>query len=440
MCRMPTYRVAAVSRFGSRWFSKEVETPALVPGPPRGLKVRLDSTHTADQKDAVFSLEWKPPEDWPPDNLRFDLLSKVDCPALIDEVYIYRDDSFKVDLTNETIFVVTGRIPLHAIGCTITFLVGSKPICKEEARVKAASIASTTINFECSELPNYKGDLCKFPPVGNIQSVQGGGVYPSPVRNVTLMVLPVPGDQKLLARVFWLPPERLGSAGYVDKYHLFWGIVELGELDFMATFKKDIASTVVPGNRLEDELLLNISSFQPYETLGVVIQAAGPNQTVMHSFSSIHKSVNSIPPNYDFSPEDVIANSSTVYVIQTTDRSLGEPKVKVDVFWLRPELSLGLDIASYQVTLRPSQIDRRSIDENVWMGPDRKNITKPRHFETTKEYLSITDLQPRSTYILRIDVLCNTADSFFSHDPYYDDDNHTTIYDRNVTFGDDWLG
>ncbi|GFR95907.1 transposase [Elysia marginata] len=351
-----------------------------IPGPPRNLTVRLNLKELkTDALEANFHLEWRPPKDWPQDSLQFDLMSEMVCPPLVDKVYIYRDKSIiKIDLEQETVYVVFGRIPLYAIGCTITFLVGSKPKCVPETRVKSVSVATTTLTFECSALPGYKGKYCNAPPLGIGNSVQGQGVYPSPVRNVTLMVMPVPGN-KLLARVFWLPPERLGSAGYVDAYYLFWGVVELYASELFPTFKSDLASTKVPGDQLTGELLLNISSFEPYETLGVVIQAAGPNQTVVHAFSNIHKSVNTISASYDFSPEDIIANDSTVYVIQTKNRDQDSTKVNVDVFWRRPELYLGLDVSGYQVTLQPQQIT--SDPEGLELLAE--NMTSTRHFNTT---------------------------------------------------------
>lgn len=377
LCTRPIFRVAAVSRFGSRWFSKEVETPEKIPGPPRNLTFRL-SPEVSDS-EAKFHLEWRSPWGWPQDLLQFDLMSKMDCPHYLDKVYIYRDKSavridLNIDHVPETVYVISGRIPLRAVGCRITFLVGAKPKCVRETLVKSSSVATTSFLFECSALSG-----CKAPPVETPDSVQGKGVYPSPVRNVTLVVMPVP-DHRLLARVFWLPPERPGSGGYVEVYHLFWGLVDIGlESDLDATFKDELARTTVPGDQLTSELLLNVSSFEPYETLGVIIIGAGPNQTVTPGFSNIHRSVNSFPQSYDFSPDDLMANDSTVYVIQTNSGNPDGSKVKVDVFWQRPELFLGLDMSSYQVTLKPEYIAVTQEGKDGY-----ENMTNTRHFYTTK--------------------------------------------------------
>ncbi|GFO03895.1 hypothetical protein PoB_003040000 [Plakobranchus ocellatus] len=352
----------------------------LVPGPPRNLSVRLTYRPTPrepDEDEAFFTLEWRPPQYWPLDGLQFDVMSEVDCPSRRnDQVYIFRDTTvMEIDIRQgERVYVVNGRIPVYAMGCKIIFLVGSKPKCSEEAKIRASSVTTTSITLACNNLPNYTGPYCNAPPVQV-------PVFPSPVRNVTLMVIPEP-DNRLLARVFWLPPKRTGSAGYIDAYYLFWGVVSLRETKLIAGFKTDLASTKVPGTQLSAELLLNISGFEPFETLGVVIQAAGPNQTVEKAFSTIHQSVNLVPSYYDLTPEHVVANNSTVYVIQTNHRDPQISKVKIDVFWRRPSLSLGLDVSSYHVTLQPQYIDDNYLSEKPGSEEDIDQMTKTRDFQT----------------------------------------------------------
>ncbi|KAL8614868.1 hypothetical protein ACOMHN_059207 [Nucella lapillus] len=57
VCSRPTYRVAAVSRYGSYWFSEQITTPDMSPDPPGNLHVKTIE-HNPDISSFSITLSW----------------------------------------------------------------------------------------------------------------------------------------------------------------------------------------------------------------------------------------------------------------------------------------------------------------------------------------------------------------------------------------------
>ncbi|CAG5133024.1 unnamed protein product, partial [Candidula unifasciata] len=325
ICWTPEIRVAAVSQFGSRWFSDVVDIPDLIPGPPQDMNLTSLNFDPAIEAEFIFyTLEWRPPDGWSSLDLelehKFDYLTEcVQTPDLIPlSLFVDKFQRFPSQAPSNSAaqgaFRLTGRIPTDAIGCNITFSIRAISRCSDAA---VGAEGRHSLNLSCDKVPGYRGKSCGPSSV----------VFPGPVNDARFVI--VPDAEGLLGLVSWRPPDSMGSFNNLDSYHVFWGIMDLMNSDPIAQLTDLLGHAAVPGTKLEADLNLNVTWLHPEETVGVMITAAGQGQVIDLPFSDIYVPANGITSTTQ--PGTIIADDDIIIVLErVTDQSCC-----ADIFWRR---------------------------------------------------------------------------------------------------------
>ncbi|BFZ06874.1 hypothetical protein BsWGS_09913 [Bradybaena similaris] len=140
ICWIPQIRVAAVSRSGSRWFSDLATVPDLIPGPPKDINLtQLNYDPDINREFIYYTLEWHPPDGWSARDLnvehRFQYTTECDRKPFLIGMQLFVDTWRQFHVKTPTAsatqgaFCVTGRIPVDAVGCNITFSIQAVSRC-----------------------------------------------------------------------------------------------------------------------------------------------------------------------------------------------------------------------------------------------------------------------------------------------------------------------
>ncbi|KAH9495055.1 hypothetical protein Btru_018715 [Bulinus truncatus] len=246
-CYSPDIRVAAVSSAGMSGFSASVRTKVSQPGQPRNIEVtRLDyrPSSSYDSETVHYTLQWRPDTGWSVQDVQYQVTVEAECPdGLLDQVYVINDSTQH----NEESFFLNGQIPTYAFGCKFTFKIILTRACDQKVH---RDITEYNFTLNCKDVENYTGDNCNEKPV----------VDPGPVREVKVTEVQLSSGD-VLVMVSWLPPENLGSAGYVSSYHVVWGLVNtspgpsLTDFLFQMDFVKVLGNMTLPGVSSPRDLL-----------------------------------------------------------------------------------------------------------------------------------------------------------------------------------------
>ncbi|KAK7104273.1 hypothetical protein V1264_019023 [Littorina saxatilis] len=263
VCSNPTYRVAAVSRYGSHWFSDEITSSDLTPGAPEMLGVTNQIYDASLPESFVFTITWKNPEGWElPDlkpNKPFGWHFYIKCPPALYAVKPIEDKHSYSNNGN----TLTFHIGVFAVGCKIIVAVNATSKCGDDL---SSDRAYHTIDLACQSVKDiYHGEYCTpppFDPPGNVQDVK---------------IYIVPGMHGARAHVTWAPPTNLGSAGIVGYYTVFYGFVD--EV-WGFGFKDNIYFNVtVPQEKRQIDVPV-LQPNNPNSKFGILVMAGAAGQTI----------------------------------------------------------------------------------------------------------------------------------------------------------------
>nr|KAI8741439.1 ephrin type-A receptor 3-like [Biomphalaria glabrata] len=365
-CFSPDLRVAAVSSAGIAGFSKPAKTIVSPPGQPRNISLTiLDQDQTSlDNETILYTLMWRPDLGWSGDELKYEV--KVDTKCMnkhLDQFYIINDNiEVAKDQTKEDLFVQTGRMFTYAIGCTFNFQLNLTHVCDQEINSDAAQFSYT---LGCQDVHSYyTGEHCLPPPI----------VEPGPVRKVKVNALPLTDSQ--LVVVTWLPPENLGSAGYVSAYHVVWGLIRItpvgNSLDaFAQMYIADVlGNRTVPGTEFGTDIHVNKSDMPPNTDIGITVRAIGPNQVINNDVQGlVYKDANQWTAGHQ--QGTVVADDGTIVVLQYK-------KVSSDpLTWNRdpPALRTGTTFFNNDTTM--SRRETPSFDDDTLSFEEETTLSFP---------------------------------------------------------------
>ncbi|XP_076463956.1 uncharacterized protein LOC143296084 [Babylonia areolata] len=311
VCSCPTYRVAAVSRYGSYWFSEEVTSPDMSPGLPKGLHVR-NIVHDPSIASFVITMAWLNPDGWDLQDLKgdnpFSWQHYIRCPPSVTFIPDIFED--KHNFTNH-LNTLTFHVADFVIGCKIIYAVATHSKCSADLVSERAYL---TMDFSCHSVEDlYSGPYCTPPPFNPPGNVQG----------VSISVFP--GMHGARAHVTWRPPSDLGSAGVVGFYTVFFGFIQ-DTYGFM-TFKDNFYQNVtLPGEVTEADIPIAEGNGSG-DKFGILVMAGAPGQAIDHPIGFMNEVHATMSDGRVLLDEDIV-----VYQLEETR--------EVRVYWSPPSPSL----------------------------------------------------------------------------------------------------
>ncbi|XP_067680049.1 uncharacterized protein [Haliotis asinina] len=285
VCVRPMFRVAAVSRFGSRWFTDPIKTPAIAPVQVRNI-THSPFVYDANTEEIKFVLYWHEPQGWNNSEIiMYSWTENLDqpCSDSGQSVPVYFDSQTSTHPSNN----LHVRIPKGGMGCKFKFQVRAFSRCTPNA---VGPYSSININIDCN---NVIGFSCPKPPIYN---------PPGNVEKITMTVMPIQRGYRVL--MGWRPPTDKGSIGQIDQYHLRWGKLNLSTYDSLMGLGTlyNTSTKIVPGNHTWAEFELANSSQNAADTYGVQIIATAPGHSLVGSWLTPVTSVSPGPIGDDDAP------------------------------------------------------------------------------------------------------------------------------------------
>ncbi|XP_041350777.1 uncharacterized protein LOC121369784 [Gigantopelta aegis] len=290
VCLRPKFRVAAVSRFGSRWFTEAVQTPELQPG--RATSILASNFHYVQNNpgEVYFQLTWDDPPGWKRSDVLLYHWRKG--PSTCQQVEVFFQNPRGLQIQQLSL-----RIPEHGIGCTFNLQMEVVSRCNP-------SIGGPMANFkfllDCSKIANY---TCK-PPIYN---------PPGNVENINLRVIPT--NKGPLIQISWQPPSDLGSLGVIDKYHIKWGKLNQSTFDALLQIGSlyDTHNFTIPGTQLWTVIQLGkVSRTYIY---GVQIMPSAPGHDILYWRAPVHN-MPTLPADWPQLTNDSTSHIPTPHIIK----------------------------------------------------------------------------------------------------------------------------
>ncbi|XP_046575665.1 uncharacterized protein LOC124283699 isoform X2 [Haliotis rubra] len=285
VCVRPMFRVAAVSRFGSRWFTDPIKTPAIAPVEVRNI-THSPFVYDAKTEEIKFVLYWQEPEGWNNSEIiMYSWTKNLDqpCSNSGQSVPVFFDSQTSTHHSNS----LNVRMPKGGMGCKFKFQVRAFSRCTPNA---VGPYSCININIDCN---NVIGFSCPKTPIYN---------PPGNVVNITMMVVPIQRGYRVL--MGWRPPTDKGSIGQIDQYHLRWGKLNLSTYDPLIGLGTlyNTSTKTVPGNNTWAEIQFANSTQNTSDTYGVQIIATPPGHSLVGSWLSPVTSMSPWPIGDDDAP------------------------------------------------------------------------------------------------------------------------------------------
>ncbi|XP_071080582.1 uncharacterized protein [Haliotis cracherodii] len=284
VCERPMFRVASVSRFGSRWFSDPITTPAIAPVEVRNI-THSPFVFDARTEEIKFELYWQEPEGWKRSEIiTYSWTENLDQPCSNSDsgqsVPVYFDSQNSTHFTN----ILNVRIPKGGMGCKFKFQVRAFSRCTPNVVGLSSRI---NINIDCN---NVIGFSCPATPIYN---------PPGNVVDITMLVVPIQTGHRVL--MGWKAPTDKGSVGQIDQYHIRWGKLNLSTYDELMGLGTlyNTSTKTVPGNHTWTEIQLANSTHNTSDTYGVQIIATPPGHRLVGSWLSPVTSMSPAPIRED---------------------------------------------------------------------------------------------------------------------------------------------
>lgn len=315
VCSTPTYRVAAVSRFGSYWFSPEVSTPAIAPEKPLMFRATR-SSYDDNFREFTISVSWQTPRGFNLKDLRPNNPYMFQAQFLCDGRLapdIFVDDTNYDDLENTLTFHVIEEV----VNCEIVLMLSATSACDDRLE---SQISYLSLNFSCLAINDiYGGSNCDH---------SNQYIPPMNVQNVQVTVLPT-GQHGVRAHVTWWPPRDLGSEGRVDYYVLFYGFIHP---IFQWGFDKNVYGNItVPGDILQAEIAVPTSTNDVNNSsrFGILVMPGVNGHEIGNPIGIMH-----------VVPSPTFAIASGTALLENDDLVIyykQESPSSVEVYWIRPE-------------------------------------------------------------------------------------------------------